>query len=211
MITDDETLPDYLEQEQVAALLKAAKAASIRDCALLLLVYKYGLRVHEASAFNRNQVNFAKRKIRIGTGFSDAQRASPPAIGSTITFRYQEFSDKRVPRFPSFVAHRTDIAVAEVPTAPKPAATKKASVSVAVKAGSSGEAARYFEFVDEKSSKFWEITVDDTEVTVSYSRIGSNGQSKLKSFDNSEAATAHADNLIAKKTNSGYEETDRPN
>ena len=71
MITDDESLPDYLEQEQVAALLKAAKAAkaaSIRDCALLLLVYKYGLRVHEASAFNRNQVNFARRKIRIVRG-----------------------------------------------------------------------------------------------------------------------------------------------
>jgi DNA ligase-1 len=39
----------------------------------------------------------------VGTGFSDAMRANPPAIGSTITFRYQELTDAGVPRFPSFV------------------------------------------------------------------------------------------------------------
>jgi DNA ligase 1 len=39
----------------------------------------------------------------VGTGFSDAQRNQPPAIGSTITFRYQELTDGGVPRFPSFV------------------------------------------------------------------------------------------------------------
>jgi DNA ligase-1 len=39
----------------------------------------------------------------VGTGFSDAQREMPPPIGSTITFRYQELTDRGVPRFPSFV------------------------------------------------------------------------------------------------------------
>lgn len=39
----------------------------------------------------------------VGTGFSDAQRQYPPAIGSTITYRYQEMTDRGVPRFPSFV------------------------------------------------------------------------------------------------------------
>jgi DNA ligase-1 len=39
----------------------------------------------------------------VGTGFTDAQRASPPPIGATITFRYQELTDGGVPRFPSFV------------------------------------------------------------------------------------------------------------
>lgn len=39
----------------------------------------------------------------IGTGLSDAQREHPPAIGSMVTFRYQELSDRGVPRFPSFV------------------------------------------------------------------------------------------------------------
>jgi len=44
----------------------------------------------------------------VGTGLSDAQRNNPPAVGSTITFRYQELSDRGVPRFPSFVRVRTD-------------------------------------------------------------------------------------------------------
>ena len=39
----------------------------------------------------------------VGTGLSDAEREHPPAIGSLITFRYQELSDGGVPRFPSFV------------------------------------------------------------------------------------------------------------
>ena len=42
-------------------------------------------------------------QFSVGTGFSDAQRSSPPEVGSTITFRYQELTDRGVPRFPSFV------------------------------------------------------------------------------------------------------------
>ena len=45
-------------------------------------------------------------EFSVGTGFSDAQRAAPPAIGTTITFRYQEKTDGGVPRFPSFVRVR---------------------------------------------------------------------------------------------------------
>lgn len=48
-------------------------------------------------------------QFAVGTGFSDAQRGAPPAIGSTITFRYQELTDGGVPRFPSFVRERTDV------------------------------------------------------------------------------------------------------
>ncbi len=45
----------------------------------------------------------------VGTGFSDAQREDPPAIGSLITFRYQELTDGGLPRFPSFVGARHDL------------------------------------------------------------------------------------------------------
>jgi DNA ligase-1 len=45
-------------------------------------------------------------RFSVGTGFSDAERAAPPAVGSVITFRYQELSDGGVPRFPSFVRVR---------------------------------------------------------------------------------------------------------
>ncbi|MEX0716833.1 MAG: DNA ligase [Planctomycetaceae bacterium] len=47
-------------------------------------------------------------EFSVGTGFSDKQRENPPAIGGTITFRYQELSTGGVPRFPSFVRHRQD-------------------------------------------------------------------------------------------------------
>lgn len=48
----------------------------------------------------------------VGTGFTDAQREHPPTVGSLITFRYQELSDRGVPRFPSFVRSRSDSTVA---------------------------------------------------------------------------------------------------
>ncbi len=42
-------------------------------------------------------------QFAVGTGFTDRQREQPPAIGTLITFRYQELTDGGVPRFPSFV------------------------------------------------------------------------------------------------------------
>lgn len=48
-----------------------------------------------------NGIQFA-----VGTGFSDRQRESPPPVGSWITFRYQELTDRGVPRFPTFVRVR---------------------------------------------------------------------------------------------------------
>jgi len=52
---------------------------------------------------------------------SDRERDNPPAIGATVTFRYQELSDGGVPRFPSWVGVRHDVAVKE----PKPSAAAK--------------------------------------------------------------------------------------
>jgi DNA ligase-1 len=49
-------------------------------------------------------------RFSVGTGFTDAQREKPPAIGSIITFRFQELTDGGVPRFPSFVRVRAEIA-----------------------------------------------------------------------------------------------------
>jgi len=48
-------------------------------------------------------------RFSVGTGFSDQERINPPPIGSIITVRYQELSDRGVPRFPSFVRIRTDV------------------------------------------------------------------------------------------------------
>lgn len=45
-------------------------------------------------------------EFKIGSGFSDQQRISPPAIGSTITYKYHGFTKNGLPRFASFL-HET--------------------------------------------------------------------------------------------------------
>jgi len=46
-------------------------------------------------------------EFKVGTGLNDAQRNNPPAIGTKVTFRYQEVNKSTgKPRFPSFVAAR---------------------------------------------------------------------------------------------------------
>ncbi|MEM7011343.1 MAG: AAA domain-containing protein, partial [Verrucomicrobiota bacterium] len=67
-------------------------------------------------------------------------------------------------------------------------------------------AKRYFELVDEKSSKFWEITQINTEVTVRYGRIGNNGQSRTKSLETSAAANSELEKAIRAKIAKGYQE-----
>lgn len=48
------------------------------------------------------------QRFRLGTGFSDAQREHPPAIGSWITYRYRGLHDSGLPRFASFLRERPD-------------------------------------------------------------------------------------------------------
>ena len=147
-------------------------------------------------------------QFSVGTGFSDSQRESPPPVGSTITFRYQELSDRGVPRFPSFVRASSASAAstpATLPAAP-PAATVKGTPPMTDPASSSAGATRRFELVEGKSAKFWEITTSGSDVTVHFGRLGTNGQTQTKSFADSAAAERHASKLIEEKTAKGYVE-----
>lgn len=45
-------------------------------------------------------------RFRIGSGFSDEQRAHPPAIGSVVTYRYNGLGANGVPRFARFLHER---------------------------------------------------------------------------------------------------------
>jgi DNA ligase-1 len=47
-------------------------------------------------------------EFSIGTGFTDAQREAPPAVGTLITYRYRGLTAKGLPRFPSFLRVRKD-------------------------------------------------------------------------------------------------------
>ena len=47
-------------------------------------------------------------RFRLGTGFTDAQRYQPPAVGDWVTYRFRGVNDSGVPRFASFVRVRPD-------------------------------------------------------------------------------------------------------
>lgn len=42
------------------------------------------------------------KQFKIGTGFSDAERESPPPIGTTISYKHYGFSKNGIPRFASY-------------------------------------------------------------------------------------------------------------
>ena len=49
------------------------------------------------------------RRFRLGSGFSDAERTSPPPAGTWVTYRYRGFNDSGIPRFASFLRVREDM------------------------------------------------------------------------------------------------------
>jgi DNA ligase 1 len=147
----------------------------------------------------------------VGTGFSDKQRTTPPPVGSVITFRYQELSDAGIPRFPSYVAIRSDIvssAAVVTPTSrpPQPQPSSE-SISIAFQT-TDALIKRYFEYQDGNSHKFWEVTIQNNELTTRWGRVGTDGQTKTKSLHSPESARIEADKLIAEKTKKGYQENE---
>jgi DNA ligase-1 len=48
------------------------------------------------------------REFRLGTGFSDAERAAPPPIGSRVSFRHEGRTDDGLPRFARYWRVRSD-------------------------------------------------------------------------------------------------------
>lgn len=87
-------------------------------------------------------------QFAVGTGLSDAERKSPPPVGSVITYRYQELSTGGVPRFPSFVCIREDLPFPPpapkpaAPASPAPEAPKASSAPEAPKAAAAPKAAK---------------------------------------------------------------------
>ncbi len=131
----------------------------------------------------------------VGTGFADAERAHPPPVGSLITFRYQELSEGGVPRFPSYVGIRAE--------AKRSPVAKKGATPVTTAVTTN---ARRFAFSEGNATKFWELAVKGTEVTVRYGRIGAQGQTQTQSFADDAAAAKHGKRLVEEKVAKGYRE-----
>ncbi|HWO18570.1 MAG TPA: WGR domain-containing protein [Kofleriaceae bacterium] len=61
-----------------------------------------------------------------------------------------------------------------------------------------------YELADGTSNKFWEIGLDGKTVTVRFGRIGTTGQTQVKTHASPEAARKERDKLVAEKTKKGY-------
>jgi DNA ligase-1 len=163
--------------------------------------------------------------FNVGTGFSDAEREKPPAVGAVITFRYQELSNDGVPRFPSYVGERVDVelparkpanaaAAKPTPAAAKPApepepeaddADDQASVPDAAK-----PAADYFVRLEHPTEhKFWEIEVRGKEYFIRFGKLGSPGQTRVTDLGSATAAKTDAEKRAAQKRREGYENVRR--
>ncbi|HEX4608084.1 MAG TPA: DNA ligase [Urbifossiella sp.] len=180
------------------------KVKSFRDDEAAVMGHEPGKGRH-AGRLGALTVRLASGKVfSVGTGFTDRERQSPPPVGATITFRYQELTDAGVPRFPSYIGLRTDGAVVAPPPSATPTTPPAAAVAVSLPAG--GLAKRYFELNEDGAAKFWEVWTEGSDLTTRWGRIGTTGQQKTKTFGTPEKAVAESDKLVAEKTGKGYAE-----
>ena len=85
------------------------KVKSFKDDEAIVIAHQPGAGRHKGR-LGALLVRLASGKeFSIGTGFSDKERETPPPIGTTVTFKYQELSDGGVPRFPSYAGLREEI------------------------------------------------------------------------------------------------------
>lgn len=135
----------------------------------------------------------AEKKIaeKLGKGFKEVGGAGVAAAAKKKSPFDDEDDDDAPPVKKSAAA------------APAPAA---AAAPAASKKTSGGAGARYFEFIEGTSSKFWEIRVEGTTFFTRYGKIGTDGQVTQKDWDSPERAQAEASKLVNEKVKKGYQE-----
>src|SRR5438034_9637071 len=61
-----------------------------------------------------------------------------------------------------------------------------------------------YEFSEGTSNKFWQIDLSGTSFTTTYGKIGTSGQSTVKTFKSDAEAKKEYDKLVAEKVKKGY-------
>ena len=102
MLRDPESLPSAGRSQ---ALLKVK---SFLDDEAVIIGHEAGRGRHKGRMGAIRVETPAGVKFSIGTGFDDKDRDNPPAIGSTVTYKYQELTDGGMPRFPVFIGVREE-------------------------------------------------------------------------------------------------------
>jgi len=73
-----------------------------------------------------------------------------------------------------------------------------------VNAAAVGETFTTYVCKTESGSKFWEIFVDDCNITIQFGRTGTKGQRLVKTFATAKEAASEALKLTNQKTAKGY-------
>ena len=61
-----------------------------------------------------------------------------------------------------------------------------------------------YEFAEGGSNKFWEINLTGKSFTTTYGKIGTDGQTTIKTFGSDAEAKKEADKITAEKVKKGY-------
>jgi DNA ligase 1 len=84
------------------------KVKSFYDAEAIVIKHNPGSGRHKGRLGSLQCRMESGKTFRVGTGFTDSNRDSPPAIGSIVTYRFQEYTKAGIPRFPSFQGIRID-------------------------------------------------------------------------------------------------------
>jgi DNA ligase-1 len=139
-------------------------------------------------------------RFSVGTGFSDAERKSPPPIGSIVTYRYQELSEGGVPRFPSYVGVRLDLAW------PTPSAGSTIPSPSVAQAETTTDAARRFIKAEGGQWVAWEIELSGRSHTVRLWQGDALVETRTSQLAGAAAAWRDAERLIGERKSAGFVE-----
>ena len=140
-------------------------------------------------------------RFSVGTGFSDAERDEPARrSAASITFRYQELSERGVPRFPSYVGVRDDV---PWPPPDAPVRPRAAAPAPAPAPSAASEANRRI-FV--RGVTTWSIELDGRTVTIRDEQPGEVAETTTRRNTSPAAAWRDAERLVAEKLAAGYVE-----
>lgn len=69
---------------------------------------------------------------------------------------------------------------------------------------------KYLTYQDEGSNKFWSIDVSGSTFTVTFGKVGSSGQSSVKTFHDEQECLKEVEKLLREKLKKGYVEAEWP-
>ena len=90
---------------RTAALLKVK---TFQDAEATVVDYTTGKGKYQGQVGALVVETEAGRRFKLGSGLSDAERADPPPLGSTVTYKFYGLTSTGLPRFASFLRIRND-------------------------------------------------------------------------------------------------------